>query len=465
MQTAKSILIIGFIVAFFLVCVVSYAVDVPEGIIFVDLSRSVKKHNAWLKSRALLIAFLRTFKKPFRIVLAGFDEEIHEYISVVTETEADIETLAGEIQKIDARSYCTDLEIPFRYLLERDDKEAIGFVLIISDGEPDIWDGKLRHFSKNVKSDPMYEDLNRQYRMLKASGLSPDELFDRLRHLYHRRNLELIEEQLSALRDALGDRIILWDLSGESGYLKNWAEEYGGRYLPMKAEEDATSVDRLRKVILSVPGRSSSVVASRLPSPDLGGKPKKPAGQTPKQISGDGVDGWTISAAVALFVLIGLGGMVMLSRFRSASIKEVPNYMDDKIRRAMGDAEKLCDELIEEETKALEFDRRFSIRVPVPPGAMEVHWTNDDSSQMWGQAVNISMNAVLFEAPGFRAESIDRVVCPRLDVVFNVVRSSIHRKVGDSVVAVLEEFEDNVDDSMRWVEILTSIDGLVKSSN
>jgi hypothetical protein len=575
MQTARSILIIGFIVAFFLACLVSYAEDVPEGIIFIDQSGSVKKYDPRLKSRTLLTAFLRTFKKPHRIVVAGFNEEIHEYVSVVTETEADMETLAGEIQKIDASSYCTDLEIPFRYLLERDGKEAIEFALIISDGEPDIWDGRLRHFSKNVKSDPRYEDLNRQYRMLKATGLSPDELFDRLRHVYHQRNLELIEEQLSRLRDGLGDRIILWDLSGESDYLKNLAEKCGAQYLPIKTEQNLTPVDLLRYGALPLLARSSRIIREP-PPPDLETlrEPPMPTPVEPKPeigIKPKGVAGWTIAAAVAFFVLIGWGGTIMLSRFRkkaaraeykkeleaeiegeirsikeqrlsemeaelaaekdrkkeelteelseyrktvepdveaeqerrmqelergesemlsgtqaesaeagwqdtgegrlgiedvrervvdivSASLKEVSNYIDDQIRRAMGDTEKLCDELIEEETKALEFDRRFSIRTPVPPGTMEVHWTNKDGTKMRGQAVNISMDAVLFEAHGFRAESIDRVVCPRLDVVLNVMRSRVHRMERDSVVAVLEAFEGSVDDSMRWVEIVTSID-------
>jgi len=355
MKAAKSLLIIVLILAFFLASPVSHAEDIPEGIIFVDKSGSVKKHDAGLKSRDLLIAFLRTLKKPFRIVLAGFNEEIYEYISVVTDTKADIEALAGEIEKIDAHSYCTDLEIPFRYLLEREGKETIKFALIISDGEPDIWDGKLRHFSKRVKSDPRYEHLNSQYRMLKASGLSPDELFERLGHLYHERNLELIEEQLSGLRGRTGDRILLWDLSGESAYLKSWAEKCGAQYLPMKTEQNLTPVDFLRYVTLSLSARSSSIthsppsqhygipgksplptpvepkpetspeqrperahatVTSQPVSPDMGDEPKKPVGQSQKQIVRDGVNGSAIAGAVTLFVVIIGGNIIMLGRFR-----------------------------------------------------------------------------------------------------------------------------------------------------
>ena len=378
MKAAKSVLIIGFIVVFFLVCLVSYAENTPEGIVLFDQSGSMKKCDPELRSKALIVEFIRSLKKPHRIVLAGFNEEIHEYITLVTATETDVEALAGEIQRIDARSLCTDLETPFRYLLERESNEDVKFVFIISDGEPDIWDGKLRYFSKRVKSDPRYEDLNRQYHMLKASGLSPDELFERLKHLYDERNLELIEEQVFRLKDGLGDRIILWDLSGESGYFRTWAEECGGLYLPMKAEEGVTTVDRLINVTLSVPGRSNSIVREPLPedhethpesalpaalepepveqkpvepeieiglepetqtaagqrperayttvtsqpaSPDLGDEPKKPAGQTRKQISGNGVGGWAITAALALFVLGGVGCMTILWRSRKKAAR------------------------------------------------------------------------------------------------------------------------------------------------
>ncbi|MCK4729663.1 MAG: hypothetical protein KAT27_12105, partial [Desulfobacterales bacterium] len=223
------------------------------------------------------------------------------------------------------------------------------------------------------KSDSRYEDLNRRYRVLKASGLSPDELFERLKHLYDERNLELIEEQVFRLKDGLGDRIILWDLSGESGYFRTWAEECGGLYLPMKAEEGVTTVDRLRNVMLSVLRKSSSIVheplsedyethpesalpvavepelvapkveiglepkpetaggqrpeavyttvTSQLPSPDLGDEPKKPAEETRKQVSGNGVGGWAITAALALFVLGGVGCIIILCRSRKKAAR------------------------------------------------------------------------------------------------------------------------------------------------
>jgi hypothetical protein len=89
---------------------------------------------------------------------------------------------------------------------------------------------------------------------------------------------------------------------------------------------------------------------------------------------------------------------------------------------------------------------------------MQIHWTSEDGKKMSGQAVDISMDAVLFEAPGFNAESIDKVVCPSLNLVFDIKRSRIHRKDGDIAIAVLEEFHGGVDDSMKWVEIFARID-------
>ncbi len=103
-------------------------------------------------------------------------------------------------------------------------------------------------------------------------------------------------------------------------------------------------------------------------------------------------------------------------------------------------------------------ERRFSLRVAAPPGAMIIHWTNRDGAQFLGMAINISLHGVLFEAPRFDAESIDRVVCSRLNIDLKVTKSAILRSDVDGAVAVLEEFEDNVDSKMRWIELLTRID-------
>lgn len=558
MQTAKSILITGFIIAFSLTSLVSYADDIPEVIILFDQSGSMKKWDTKLRSKECLGLFSRTIVRPCGIVLAGFDDAIHEHVNVVIRTETDMDALAQRIAEIDVRSFCTDLETPFKYLIERERAEAVKFVLIVSDGEPEIWDPRLRYFSRRIKSDSRYEKLNRQYRALKASRLSPDELYDRLGHLYHERNIELIEEQVSRLRGGLGDRIVLWDISGESRLLRGWAQECGAQYVPVKPEEDARPIDHLITAMLSVwkelgsfvheppvqahqtrsesaspvhpsleqkpqiapepkpeirpepkpkpevahdqkPGTRQTIVTSEPPSPESDHEPERPAELIQKQASEDRPRGWTTYTALALFVLVGMCSIVIIRRSRkkararahtqladeewqrltgtkndqeklkdlvSASIKEASDYVsnyisshiDDEIRQTTREVEKLLDELMKGGGQALESYSQFPIRTCVPPGAMQIHWTSEDGKKMSGQAVDISMDAVLFEAPGFNAESIDKVFCPSLNLVFDIKRSSIHRKDGDIAIAVLEEFHGGVDDSMKWVEIFARID-------
>ncbi len=106
-----------------------------------------------------------------------------------------------------------------------------------------------------------------------------------------------------------------------------------------------------------------------------------------------------------------------------------------------------------------EEERRFSLRFVVPPGAMIIHWTNRDGTRHQGRTINVSMRSVLFESPMFDAGSIDRVVCPRLNIDLNVTKSVTTRHEEGKTAAVLEEFEDDIDSRMAWVELLTRIDG------
>ena len=111
-----------------------------------------------------------------------------------------------------------------------------------------------------------------------------------------------------------------------------------------------------------------------------------------------------------------------------------------------------------EETRWLENERRFAVRVPVPAGAMTVYWTNRDGVRHEGNVVNISMRGVLFEAAEFDTATIDRVVCPRFNIALNVTDAAVQRRETDRVVVVMVEFEDNVDSWMAWTELITRIE-------
>ena len=249
MKIIRLTLAAFFILAFMSVSFQSFADEKDEVIILFDQSGSFKKPNPRLLSRTWLLTFIQAFNEPCKVVFVGFDENIHEHFRMVVSAD-NMDVLSQKIGEIDARGRLTDLEMPFKYLLERGRNDAVKLVLIVSDGEPDIWDGKLRRFSKTIKFDNRYEDLNRRYWELKKSNLSPDELFVRLRHLYYRKNLEITEKQASRLKDVLGDRMLIWDLSGESEHLKNWAKKSGARYWPANAKE--SPVEDIESFVLTV---------------------------------------------------------------------------------------------------------------------------------------------------------------------------------------------------------------------
>ncbi len=260
MKIIRLTLAAFFILAFMSVSFQSFADEKDEVIILFDQSSSFKKPDPRLLSRTWLLTFIRAFNEPCRVVFVGFDENIHEHFSMVVSADMNMDALSKKIGEIDVRGRLTDLEMPFKYLLERGKNDAVKLVLIVSDGEPDIWDGKLRRFSKAIKFDNRYEDLNRRYWKLKKSNLSPDDLFVRLRHLYYKKNLEITEKQASRLKDILGDRILIWDLSGKSEHLKYWAKKSGAQYWPANANPKESPVEDIESFVLAVLKKLSAEV-------------------------------------------------------------------------------------------------------------------------------------------------------------------------------------------------------------
>lgn len=109
-----------------------------------------------------------------------------------------------------------------------------------------------------------------------------------------------------------------------------------------------------------------------------------------------------------------------------------------------------------------QFKRRVALRIPVPPGAMDILWEGGDGQIHRAPAVNLSLHAALFEAPGFDAVKIDTIERHGFQKVLRVKRCRIKRKKGNMVLAILDEFMDNVDDRMEWIEILTRIEEMAQ---
>ncbi|GAB4287168.1 MAG: hypothetical protein Kow0092_40280 [Deferrisomatales bacterium] len=103
-------------------------------------------------------------------------------------------------------------------------------------------------------------------------------------------------------------------------------------------------------------------------------------------------------------------------------------------------------------------ERRVSLRIPVPSGAMLVCWTDGRGIQRWAAVIDFSMRHLAFPAAGFDGEAVDAVLCPGPGWIFDVTRSGVERRDADRVVIRIEEFARGADDWMRWVEALTRIE-------
>ncbi|MBF0391890.1 MAG: VWA domain-containing protein [Alphaproteobacteria bacterium] len=494
------------------------AQEQPDIMILFDQSGSVGKHDPKLASKAWLLTFLETFDNPYKIEIVGFDEALYRHLAVERDTATDIKALNQAIDEIEMAGKATDLEMPFRYLLNFA-KTSTKLAIIISDGEPEIWDAKLGYLSKEVQADPRYDDLNRQYRQMKDAGVSKRTRFEKLGALYHARNVELIESQLPGIANLIGDRLIIWDLSGTSYYLKTWAKAAGAQYLPMRVAAQESPVEQLQKAMTALQRQSSAIVNEALPDdhehraavaltaiPEIAAKvqdhehqaavaltaiPEIAAKVQPEEMPAPPVepkapepaplqpvapppsrDGQPSSWLIVLVLLGGAAGAYAFFRRRapvSSSAKAGPaipldlasQYIDAKVKNALDDAEKLRRKLLVNESGAVNVERRFSLRVSVPPGAMEVQWIGEDGDKRETPAIDISMHGVKFETYGAGIASVTAIICPKMEAVLAVKKFEEIRRDGSRAVALLIEFDNNLDDWMRWVEIITRIDEAV----
>lgn len=520
----------------------SFAVEeTGEVAILFDQSASMNDFDPKLVSKKWLMELASSFKKPYNVVFAGFDDRLHEHVRLTTSKEEDARLLSEKIESVITGGITTDLETPLRYLTESNDKRPLSMAVIVSDGEPEIWDEKRPFLSKQVRTDKRYEDLNEQYRLLKSEGRDPRQIYDLLHANYQARNIKLIKERLMEIREKFGSKLVFLDVSGKSEYFRAWAKEAGSEYIAISPQRDASPVERLRAALISLKQKTADIVKEPQPegketaleiplepvpkaTPETGTPEARPEpvpveskGQedggrkteyeerttedltpaqaeqkTGKPVAVEGRWPWLAvillllaATAVILCVVIlqrkqekpvelnekiftekkeikythGLEQLREIAEeISKTSAKDITRYIDEEINAAMGDADELRLKLIVEEKEKFKFERRVTLRIPVPPGAMEVRWTNKAGELKNGPAREISMTAVLFEAKDFDGDGIDAIICPRLNLTLRVKRSDIRQREEGRVVALLEEFEDSIEDRMKWVETLTRIE-------
>ncbi|MBW7995721.1 MAG: hypothetical protein FVQ81_03930 [Candidatus Glassbacteria bacterium] len=258
---------IGHLLAAMMFFSVSSYAATPEIVILFDQSGSMSLYDPKMLSGIWLSTAVLTFEAPIRISLNGFDYELHQYLSVVIRGEAERSALSDTLNKIETNGPATDLEVPFRYVLDRGADDSLKMVLIITDGKPEVWDKELGFLSLRVLTDDRYGDLNAQYRNLKASGLSEPELYSRLSAEYSARNLALIEKTIAQLGGEKGKKLVIWDISGTSEFLSRWAGLTNAVYMPLDTlSTSEPPIKALRELLTATQQTASTLLEKPLPA-------------------------------------------------------------------------------------------------------------------------------------------------------------------------------------------------------
>ncbi|MBF0314985.1 MAG: hypothetical protein HQK50_11215 [Oligoflexia bacterium] len=452
-------------------------------VIFFDQSGSVNLYDSTLASKSWPLTIFKKATASHRIILAGFDDRIHIYIDLITDNSNTTQSVENTLSKKKAKGYTTDLERPFKYLTEKKNLETIHFVLLITDGIPDVFDKKLNFLSWRIREDRRYQDLLDQYFSLKASGESPGKIYDKVGSLFFKRNIAFIEARLPKLKSILGPKLIIWDISGNSDYLKRWSLLAGAQYLPLKINENNSPIQQLLQAVQSLgPQQNSghsdyeqlltdvvSAMASKTKDRQETPKIVPPSPSTLVKKSNH----WPIGTLVTFMLL----ALTMIAYQRSHPTKniniqeKISSKLIDRIKsilslllrkRVRGILQKaliLKNRLLNTTTQ-LSSDKKIELIINVPKGVLEVYWVDENGHENKADALDISMHGIRFQNINFNANSITKIKCPKQQLLLKVTHSIIIKKNATEIVVLLEKFENNASDWMRWVELLTRVNNI-----
>ncbi|MBF0207862.1 MAG: hypothetical protein HQK53_13340 [Oligoflexia bacterium] len=488
--------------------------ETKEVIVLFDQSGSINIYDSKLASKAWQLSLLKDNSNPYRIILAGFDDKIHIYIDIFNDKLLPERTklLPQKLQNSNAKGYTTDFERPFKYLLENKNIANIDFVLIISDGIPDIFDKKLGFLSWRIREDRRYQDLLSQYYFLKAQGKSAHEIYKKMGDHFFKRNIDFIEKRLPPLKDTLGKKIIIWDISAQSAYLKRWAMLAGAQYLSIKITNYTSALPQLMKAVGIIEHKENndigdndkkekndfkykqllnevvvSVVSKKIENKNKNevlpervtivkkithidkDNDKESFPLPPKKVSSVKWVLWSLFflGVVLLIFFVGIKKRVLFNGNINWKKKLILKLflllkyvakllLRKRFRSILDEAYKIRNRLIN--IGAIpSASKKFELRIKVPKGFLEIYWLNHEGNEEVAHALDISMHGVKFENKNFDAYSILRIQCPNMDLDWKVTRSKIVIKNDTEVVMLLEKFENNTKSWMNWVELLTRV--------
>ncbi len=98
-----------------------------------------------------------------------------------------------------------------------------------------------------------------------------------------------------------------------------------------------------------------------------------------------------------------------------------------------------------------------SLKVTPPPNLMNVTWTNKNGMTMRTPLISMSLNQVMFETCEFDATQINSIELDNRSDILRLKKSRVRKDGKNTFVATLNEFEDSVNNHMKWIEIVTKI--------
>ena len=223
-----------------------------EAVVLFDQSLAGSRAEPLLAERVLeLLAATKGIKA---VTVAGFDEDVGLAARAAAPRSAAWRAAVRKLRHLRGRERHADFEPAFRHLAE--DLAGGSVAVLISHGAPEVWEPRL---SPMILADDRYRGLNEQYRDLRAAQATRAELLDLLGPAYRDRNAALTAAAAARLRPIWGERLIVWDVSGNSAPLKAWSEAAGARYVA--AAEVQTMPAELKRALTASPQAAATPTA------------------------------------------------------------------------------------------------------------------------------------------------------------------------------------------------------------
>jgi len=213
-----------------------------EAVVLFDQSLAGSRAEPLLAER--VIDLLTATGAAKTVTIVGFDEEVGILARAVAPRSAAGRAALRKLRHLRGRERHADFEPVFRHLAE--DLAGGAIAVLISHGAPEVWDARL---SPMIKADDRYHALNEQYRELLAAQATRTELLDLLGPAYRARDAALTAAAAARLRPLWGERLIVWDVSGESPPLKAWSAAAGARYVGIAADSRTPPPAELKRAL------------------------------------------------------------------------------------------------------------------------------------------------------------------------------------------------------------------------